>query len=264
MKRIVYIIFLISLFAGKLLAQEKQIQGIVFDRDSKQRLTRVYIYNLRTSKGFFNNTKGEFTSTARAGDIFIAALQGYGVDTISVKNQNVILFYLKRTSIQLPEVTVRDTVNSPKNKLKQTQKEYKDAYTKGDLKDAIAIGGSNGAGGAGLSINTLYNLLSKAGRNARQLQRIIERDYREDMIGYRYTRSLVGSVTGLTGEKLTDFIQQYRPGYYFIIEANDYELISFIKTGYSRYLQNPSAFRLAPLKDSVNNRVEHLRYPNAH
>ncbi len=239
------------LFAGKLLGQEKQIQGIVFDRGSKQRLTRVYIYNLRTSKGFFNNSKGEFTTTAQQGDILVAALQGYGVDTLSVKNQNTILFYLKRTSIQLPQVNVYDSLKSPKSKLKQTQKEYKDAYTKGSLKDALKIGGSNGGGGTGLGIDMLYNLLSKEGRNARKLQEIIERDYREDIINYRYTPGLVSCATGLSGEKLRDFMQQYRPGYNFIIEANDYELISFIKVNYGRYLQNPAAFRLSPLKNSA-------------
>jgi hypothetical protein len=251
LKKIVHISVILVLFAGKLLGQEKQIQGIVFDRSSKQRLTRVYIYNLRTSKGFFNNSKGEFATNAQQGDIFIAALQGYGVDTVSVKNQNTILFYLKRTSIQLPEVNIHDSLRSPKNKLQQTRQEYKDAYTKGSLKDALKIGGSNGGGGAGLSIDMLYNLLSKEGRNARQLQRIIERDYREEMINYRYTRSLVQNVTGLTGEKLTDLMQQYRPDYDFIIEANDYELISFIKSAYGRYLQNPAAYRLPPLKDTA-------------
>jgi hypothetical protein len=80
------------------------------------------------------------------------------------------------------------------------------------------------------------------------LQKIIERDYRDAMIEYRYTRNLVTSVTGLYGAKLTDFKQQYKPGYYFILEANDYELIQFIRKSYESYLKNPAALRLGPLK----------------
>lgn len=236
------------LLGAKLFAQEKTIQGIVFDRESKQRLTHVYIYNTRSSKGFFNNSKGEFNTVARQGDVLLAALEGYSPDTLSVGTSNTLIFYLKRTSIRLKEVIVKDTMNAPADKLKQAQKDYHDAFRKGDTRDIFAQGGSTGAGGAGLNISNLYNLLSREGRNARQLQRIIERDYREAMIDYRYNPSLVSSVTGLSGEKLTDFIQQYRPGYDFAIEANDYELIAYIKSCYRQYLQNPAARRLPPLK----------------
>jgi hypothetical protein len=108
-------------------------------------------------------------------------------------------------------------------------------------------GGSNGGGGAGLSINALYSLLSREGRNARQLQKIIERDYRDAMIEYRFTRTLINRVIGISGSKLLDFKQQYKPGYYFIIQANDYELIEYIKKSYASYLDNPAAYRLQPL-----------------
>lgn len=229
-------------------SQDKPVQGIVFDKDTKQRLTRVYIFNTRSGEGFYNNTKGEFKTNAREGDLLVAALQGYGVDTISIRSENTILFYLKRNSIQLREVIVRDSLKSPTDQLKQTQEEYKDAYKRGTVKDVLTTGGSNGGGGAGLSITALYNLLSKEGRNARQLQKIIERDYRDAMIEYRFTSSLVNRVTGLNSERLTDFKQQYKPGYYFILQANDYELIEYIKQSYQRYLQNPSSYRLEPLK----------------
>jgi len=248
LKNLFCILTTILLYTGSLLAQEKTVQGIVFDRDSKQRLSRVYIYNTSTSKGFYNNSKGEFTTIASPGDVLVAALQGYRVDTITVGTPNTILFHLKRTSIQLKEVRIQDSLKNPKDQLKETQKEYKDAYTKGDLKEIFNTGGSTGAGGAGLSINTLYTLLSKEGRNARQLQKIIERDYHQAMIAYRYDPELVSDVTGLKGNQLADFMQQYRPTYNFVIEANDYQLIAFIKSSYQKYLENPSVRRLPPLK----------------
>lgn len=230
-------------------AQEKKVQGIVFDQTDKQRLTRVYIYNTRTNTGFYNTTKGEFTTIAQPGDTLVAALQGYGVDTLSIRSQNTVLFYLKRTSIQIQEVPVTDSLLSPADKLAENKKTYGDIYRKGNTKDIFTTGGSNNAGGAGLSITTLYNLLSREGRNARFLQKIIERDYREAMISYRYTASLVSQTTGLAGDKLEDFMLQYRPAYNFVIEANDYELIRFIKGSYQTYLKNPDANRLPPLKD---------------
>ncbi|SKB73610.1 hypothetical protein [Daejeonella lutea] len=251
LKKIIYILLLLVLSNGKLFAQDKPVQGIVFDMDSKQRLTRVYIYNTRTGAGFYNTTKGEFKTNARSGDVLVAALQGYGVDTISIKSESTLLFYLRRNSIQLQEVVVRDSLKTPAEQLKQAQEEYNTIYTKGAVKDVFTMGGSNGGGGAGLSINALYNLLSKEGKNARMLQKIIERDYRDAMIEYRFTKTLVNNVTGLSGAKLTDFKQQYKPGYYFILEANDYELIQYIKKSYQSYLENPAANRLGPLKGSA-------------
>lgn len=247
MKRIIfYIILLCS--AQKLYSQDKQVQGIVFDAGSKQRLTRVYIYNTRTEKGFYNNIKGEFTTTAAPGDVLIAALQGYGVDTIKIKTDPTIIFYLKRNSILLNEVSIRDSSLSPDERRTIMRREYKDTYRKADPQDILQIGGGNGAGGAGIGIDALWSLLSKEGKNARYLQKILERDYHDSMIDYRYTKSLVSRVTGLNGESLLDFMQQYRPGYYFILEANDYMLVQYIKTSFERYKQAPAANRLPPLK----------------
>jgi hypothetical protein len=229
------------------LAQDKPIQGIVFDTDSKQRLTRVYIFNTRSGEGFYNTTKGEFKTNVREGDVLVAALQGYGVDTVSVRSESTILFYLKRNIIQLQEVVVKDSLGSPEDRLKAKIEEYNSAYSKGAIGNLLAVGGSNGGGGAGLGIDALYSLLSRQGKNARQLQKIIERDYRDAIIEYRFTKTLINRVTGLNGAKLIDFKQQYKPGYYFILEANDYELIEYIKKSYTFYLQNPAAYRLQPL-----------------
>lgn len=247
LKKITYIFLLFYCFGNVLHAQDKPVQGIVFDMNSKQRLTRVYIYNTRTGEGFYNTTKGEFKTNARVGDVLVAALQGYGVDTIGVHAGNTLLFYLKRNSIQLQEVIVRDSVLTPADQLKAKQEEYNVAYSKGNVKNVLTTGGSNGGGGAGLSINALYTLLSREGRNARLLQKIIERDYRDAMIDYRFTKTLINRVIGLSGDKLNDFKQQYKPGYYFILQANDYDLIEYIRKSYTSYLENPAAYRLQPL-----------------
>jgi len=91
-------------------------------------------------------------------------------------------------------------------------------------------------------------MLSRQGKNARYLQEIIESDYHDAIVDYRYTKNLVSSITNLNGEKLKDFMLQYRPNYYFVLEANDYSFITSIRSNYARYLQNPNAFRLPSLK----------------
>ena len=212
---------------GKLLAQERIVRGLVFDRDSKVRLTRVFIVNSRTQIGFYNTTKGEFKTTAQTGDV---------------------LFFLKRNSIRLKEVLIKDTLQNPVKKVLETREDFKDIYRKGNVSDIFTTGGGNGMGGAGLSIDALYNAVSREGKNARFLQKIIDRDYKEAVIDYRYTPALVQQATGLTGLKLKDFMQHYRPTYNLVLVANDYEMIRFIQGAYQRYLINPGAYRLPPLK----------------
>ena len=61
-------------------------------------------------------------------------------------------------------------------------------------------------------------------------------------------RALVGRITGLKDQPLTDFMQRYRPGYYFVVAASEYDFVASIKANYRRYLRRPKTyFKLPPL-----------------
>ncbi len=101
--------------------------------------------------------------------------------------------------------------------------------------------------GVGVGIDALWNMFSREGKDAAKLRAGVERDYKQDVIDYRFNKTLVSRTTGLKDKKLVDFMQKYRPGYYFVLNATDYEFISSIKTNYKRYLRNPQARAVAPL-----------------
>lgn len=229
-------------------AQERTVEGIVFDAGTKYRITRVYIYNTRSHKGQYNNSRGEFSTQVRKGDVLIAATQGYLADTLTYTDQQALIFYLRRTSILLREVTITDTVGSPEKRYKKLQEEYKASSRVARPQDLVQFGGGNRTGGTGLGIDALYSLLSREGRNARHLQEILERDYHQMIVDYKYTPSLVSGITGLKGDELRDFMEQYRPSYYFVLNSNDYNLIAYIRESYKRYQKNPALNRLPPLK----------------
>lgn len=237
--------FFLWLFSGSLTVgfavAQTAIQGIVFDNHTKQRISQVYVYNTANDQGGYNNTRGEFSIQASPGDILIAAAKGYHPDTLIVSNQKVVLFNMERSTIWLDEVSVIAR-RSPEEQLLENKKEYSTAYTKGNAGSIFSVGPS----GAGLSIDALYKLISREGKNARKLQEIIERDYRESVIDYRFTPELVSRVTGLTGPTLADFMRQYRPSYYFILGANDYNLAFYIRSALIQYRQNPGARRQPP------------------
>lgn len=250
------VLFLFILFyCTQLFAQNKTVQGFVVDKDSKLRLAKVYIYNPTTDNGIYNNNKGEFTATAKVGDTLFAALSGYGMDTVVFKGQNAILFQLKSLSIKLKEVKIFGKTPTPQEQYSILKKDYKYALDKGSTKDLLNLG----QGGVGLGIDAIYNLLSRQGRNARHLQAILERDYREEIIDYRFKPDYVKAITAASDGELKDFMLQYRPTYQFTLAASDYSFVLFIKNSFASYKRNPSSFRL-PSLPKVN--VPNLSYQN--
>lgn len=237
------LLFFFSTICGIALAQEKPVQGFVIDKDSKLRLAKVYIYNSRNDDGLYNNSKGEFATKAVVGDTLFAVLQGYELDKIIYSGTNTIYFQLKSKAIQLREVAIIGSALTPKERYDQTLKEYKYATDRGSSRDLLNLNSR----GVGLGIDAIYNLLSRKGRNARHLQEIMERDYKEQIIDYRYNPAFVSKVLRIKDFELQDYMQQYRPSYDFALSASDYAFIVFLRNNYAAYKRNPGTFRLAPL-----------------
>lgn len=222
------------------LAQEKELSGIIFDTDSKDRLSRVYIQNLNTGASTFNNINGVFNIAATPGDVLVFSQAEHFADTIDVVSYTPIAVYLKRIAIQLKEVTIRDTMLDPLKRMANKRRDYSKIYGPLGNKDLFSFNPTNAGVGVGLSIDALYNSWSRSGRNAAKLRETIERDYREDVVDYRFNKTFVGRITGLKGEALTAFMAKYRPGYYFLANASEYEFITSIKANLKRYLRNPA------------------------
>ncbi|RVU01313.1 hypothetical protein EOD41_04935 [Mucilaginibacter limnophilus] len=220
------------------LAQQK-VEGIVFDRESKERIAQVIVRNTSTSQSVYNNLKAEFSIKAKTGDVIIFKKDGYYADTITVKDNQTLAIYLKRSGIQLKQVDITAKAFTPESKLEATKRDYTKIYGPAANPDFLT---TSPYGGAGIGIDALYNAFSRSGRNAERLKEIIERDYEQDVIDYRYNRTIVGSITGLTGDKLTDFMQKFRPSYYFVTTASDYEFARRIRTDFRRYSRNPDGY----------------------
>lgn len=241
--KLLTLLFAFSLLCGAAAAQTRPVQGFVIDKQSKQRLAKVYIYNSSNDQGLYNNTKGEFATQAAVGDTLFAVLHGYGLDTVVYKGTNTIYFQLKPLAIQLREVAITGSSVTPKERHEQTLREYKYATDLGSSKDLLNLSSR----GVGLGIDAIYNLLSRKGRNARHLQSILERDYREQIIDYKFNPAFVSRVLRIKGDELSDYMQQYRPSYDFVLSASDYAFIVFLRNNYAAYKRNPKALRLQTL-----------------
>ncbi|RYE27212.1 MAG: hypothetical protein EOP42_19555, partial [Sphingobacteriaceae bacterium] len=228
------------LIFGKLQAQENQTQGIIFDQNTKERIARVLVSNNRTKANTFNNLKGEFKIAAQLNDVLIFSKTGYFNDTVKITSLQSLPVYLKRSSIVLREVTIKDSVLNAQKKLEATKQEFNRIYGSIADKDLLTVG----ANGAGIGIDALYNMLSRRGRNATKLRGIIDRDYKANVVDARFNPIIVGAITGLKGEQLTNFMYRYRPDYNMVVFLNDYDFIAYIKSCYNRFRRNPTTYYL--------------------
>jgi len=192
-----YIFLLIALlgFTSPLFCQDKKVECIVFDKNTKQRIGNVKLANLRTGEVNYNTIKGEFDFNAQLGDRIVAISKGYFSDTLVVDNRGLLLFHLVRESFYIDEVQVFAR-KSPEEILKKAKEDYEKAYRLSGYGDVFSVGPT----GAGLSINSIYSLFSKEAKRARRLTKTIESDYKENVIDYKFTKQLISKVTGLNSE----------------------------------------------------------------
>ena len=233
------LIFLFVCLTFSCFSEDIIISGIVFDRDSKDRIATVKIRNLKTGASVYDNLKGEFKISAHAGDQLVFSRQLYHADTINVQSNGPLAVYMSRMAIQLKEVTIRDSLRNPEERLEATKNDFTKIYGSLAYRDFLS---ASPGGGAGLSIDAIWNSISRSGRNAVRLQEIIQRDYQQNVIDYRFNRTFVGRVTGLKDERLTSFMLRYRPGYYTVKNTSDYEFVSIIRGNLRRFLRAPKIY----------------------
>lgn len=233
-------LFLFTVYAHA----QQRVEGLVLDGDTKQRIGRVLVINSTTGANTFNNAKGEFSLPVKTGDVLIAQREEYKSDTVTYSNQQAIIFNLNKTSIYIEPVTVVAR-KSPEQILSERRIEYDRAYRLADPGSYFSVGPN----GAGLSINAIYNLLSKEGRNARKLTAYFQKEYEENIIDLKFSKGLVTRITGLEGELLDNFMLRYRPSYDFAQAANEYQMIGYIKSKYDHFMIYPYFNPLPDLKD---------------
>lgn len=218
------IIFLSSIFPTLIYAQERTITGIVTAQN--QRLSNAYISNVRTNTRTMSSDKGEFNILAKSGDTLITYKMNYTNDTLVVNSEFYLNIKLKQSSIALKEVKITASFKkSAAETFKLNKWEYREIYRKGDKSNMVVITPF----GIGLSVDKIYNALSKEGRDARRLQKNLIVNYRNGIVDERFTKKLVTGITGYQDEKLTTFMEKNQPSFDQITKYSDYELIQYIK-----------------------------------
>lgn len=232
-----YGLLLLLLMLGiNVFAQQKTVDGIIFDKSSKERIAKVNVTNITTGKSVYNNLKGEFVINAQPGDQLVFTRIEYKPDTVKLQDLKSMAVYLDPIAIQLRQVDVHDTALTPEKRLAAVKREFNRIYSPSLNPDYFA---TSPGGGVGLSIDALWNAFSRSGQNAAHLRETIEKDHQQEVIDYRFNKTFVASVTKLKEPQLTEFMRKYRPGYFTVTTYSDYEFLTYIKSALRRYQRNP-------------------------
>lgn len=224
-KHLLLVFFLIACSNRTLLAQS--ISGSVSNNFAP--LSGATIRNITLNKLVVSDAKGNFKIRADRGDTLVTSYISYLTDTLILHDQIFLQISLYPSNNVLREVMISSGRLSPLEKFKKNQADYRQIYRIGDNTHLFFGSGGLGNAGVGLNIDALYSALSKEGKDARRLQRVLINDYHSDVVNERFTTELVARVTGYQGKQLEDFMISNKPDYQFMQTATDYELIEYIR-----------------------------------
>jgi hypothetical protein len=88
----------------------------------------------------------------------------------------------------------------------------------------------------GFDINEIINAFRfKRNRSMLSFQRRLVAQEQEKYVDHRFSKALVRRLTGADGQELENFMLVYRPPYFFVVAAGDYDFQKYIKDSYERF-----------------------------
>jgi Fumarylacetoacetate (FAA) hydrolase family len=245
-----YLKFLFLLISINSFCQSKiYIIGKVEDKESKKGIKAARIYNLNAKAGSTTNERGLFFIWAMPGDSVKITAKGY--NSFSFLSEKIT----KDTTFSLVSdptyVTTLDEVEVLGKKSEQMKREIAELLDeapetgKFNAGDLLTTGTSAGTGGAGISINAIYDYFSKQGKDHRNAGYLAQQDRYQFYADWRMNRKLVTKLTGLTGTDLDQFMKTLTIDQSYILRATDYELNSTILSYFERF-KNRNSYYVKP------------------
>lgn len=244
MKNLLQLLLFTGVFLPIMCFGQETLEGIVYDSQRNQRLGEVQIRNLTTQKYQYNDYRGEFRIKVNPGDVLLFKKMGFNSDTVVYDKQQALIIHLKEHINAIEEVQVYGRRN-PEDVLNEIKRDYRKAFELATPGEIFSVGRT----GAGLNISSLYNMVSKEGRNAKRFTRFIEKLHEQNIVDFYFTPELVRNLIGLQGEDLKVFMQLFRPTYEFVEVTNHYKLVQYIKNKYEVFKLHPNLRPLRELPD---------------
>lgn len=241
------LVFLLLLFSFCIVGQSRfYVVGKVQDIESGKNIVQARVYNQNAKAGSYTQTNGMFFVWANAGDSIKVSAKGYNMVAFKVQNmvKDTLIKLLKDPAFvtTLEEVIVQG--KRPEQMRREIQELIGETPKTGKF-DASSLISSAGAGGAGLSINAIYDYFSKQGKDHRKADVLKQQDKYKFYADWKLNPKRVTKLTGLKGTMVDAFIAYMNLDEQYILRASDYELNATI-LGYYDAFRIKNHLPLAP------------------
>ena len=200
-------------------AQDGAVQGLIMDWSGSSRVSNASITNKNSRQVRLSSDLGLFRISAAIGDTLLISKAGYS-DLVLVLPSFEDLVLKMQAIINLSQVTVHG--QSKKQELDELREQYRNK-------------GSYYAGKPPLlayifqPLTALYELIGKTPGQARRFNAFYMTELQQTEIDRRFNTYTIGSITGLQGNDLKNFMVVYRPGFESLSRWDEYALIIYVK-----------------------------------
>jgi hypothetical protein len=239
------LLILLGLFCIK--ANAQLVTGIVIDKNTRKPVE--YIIVSASTTNTMTSELGSFTlKITKVTDTLRIKTMGYKTYTqlVSPWSGRLKMIELEPQAIKLNEVGIvakRNYLRDSVNNRKQFAKEF--AFKGPSLTDIMRPTATNVPfAWVSVDVLSLFRLIGKKKSPQYRLKQTMLRYEREDHTNQRFTRKLVSGVTGLQGDTLDDFMNEYRPTPAQVDVMTDYNLIFYIKDSFRKFKEKPAGTKL--------------------
>ncbi|RYG16036.1 MAG: hypothetical protein EOO07_14095, partial [Chitinophagaceae bacterium] len=244
------LVFTLTILCFSAFVFGQRVVGVVKDVKNRLPISDAQVITLKAT--ILTDKNGEFTlENVRSGDRLAIRIMGYETtESIIYKLTDTLRLYLKEDAIALQEVMIKGKRNYKLDSL-SLRKEYARAFEykgpgfsdmfieKGNLKDEYVPSFTNPRSTASMVSLNLVQVASFFGKKKAQkakLKKTLLRDEEFNYVDHVFSNENVKSITGLEGEELVKFMNQYRPPILTLKKMTGYELNLYIKKSFEEYV----------------------------
>lgn len=226
---LVSMLFVLNL--GKLLAQETDVYGRVYDLETGRDLPYSFVINFRTQQGVFCDARGQFHIRIRQSDTLLASVTGYDMRKFSMKDSVAKARYDVEFGLMVKPVQLRTfTVKAPKT--------YDQIVRELEKIERMKARPTNFADAVNSPITYLYSQFSKTEKAKRKIAELEAEDARVDLMKELFAKYMVANIIEIDDEReLDDFIRFSGITQSALTFETEYELVVHIKAQFERYLK---------------------------
>ena len=224
----IFLIIILYFLTCSLPAQDRtSIKGIIFKKETSDRLSAVRIINKHTNDVSLSDIWGNFIIRATIGDTILFEKEGFqNFEKIILTKQNLIIYLGK--VILLDEVVVKQ----------QSKKKEQQEILAGFRSKGVFFNGKPPFLAYIFSpLTALNELLGKDANNAQRFAAYIQKENVQNNIDTHFNEQIIKKSISIKDEELVEYMYLYRPKLEDVRYRNIYDDMAYVKKSYQEYRQ---------------------------